>query len=105
MFKPTGDGKAAIQIDKVTGVIRVWLFNFDVDGDRVKREHTKVLIESIAPAIRDGGAIKFMGLASTTGSDGHNINLAERRLKAVIAELRRLAGTKFKITQVLNRGS
>lgn len=104
MFRATGPGKAFIKVDKITGVIRVWLFNFDVDGAQVKKEHSKMLASSIALAIRDGGAAKFLGLTSTTANDVHNKTLAEKRINAVVAELRRQVGVKFKITKSVALG-
>ncbi len=103
-MKATGPGKSFIKVDKVTGVIRVWLFNFDVDGAQVKREHAEMLASSITLAIRDGGAVKLLGLASTTAVDQHNKILSEQRLNAVVAELRKQAGTKFRVTKALAIG-
>jgi len=99
VFRATGPGKAFIKVDPITGVIRVWLFNFDVDGSRVKEEHSKMLASSVALAIRDSGSAKFLGLASTTANDAHNKKLAEDRIDAVVADLRRQVGGKFKVTR------
>lgn len=104
MFKATGPGKAFIKVDKITGVIRVWLFNFDVDGSQVKKEHSEMLASSVALAIRDSGSVKFLGLASTTANDAHNKKLAENRVDAVVAELRRQAGPKFIVTKAVAIG-
>jgi hypothetical protein len=55
-----------IKVDKLSEVVRAWLFNFDIDGSTVKLEHKTLLNEAIGPVIKDGGAIKLLGLPCTT---------------------------------------
>jgi hypothetical protein len=94
-MKPTGPGKFFIKIDKESEVIRLWLYNFDIDGATVKGEHRKVLTDVIGPAVRDGGQVKVLGLASTTASAEHDLQLGDTRMNNVIAFLREKFGAKF----------
>jgi hypothetical protein len=97
MVKQTGPGKFFIKVDKLPEVIRAWLFNFDIDGSTLKPEHTKLLDEAVGPVIRGGGAIKLLGLASTTGTVAHDRALSERRMHEVVNYLRTNFGSKFAV--------
>jgi outer membrane protein OmpA-like peptidoglycan-associated protein len=94
--KHTGPGKYLIKIDTSSGVIRAWLFNFDIDSAKLKPGHEALLRNAVGPVIQDGGAIKLLGLASTTGQAAYDQKLGEARIHAVVTFLRRHFGNKFK---------
>jgi len=95
--KSTGPGKFFVKVDKTVEVVRAWLFNFDVDGATLKfPEHTNLLKQAIGPVIRDGGSIKLLGLASTTGTAEHDKQLGDRRMKEV-ENFRIHFGNRFKV--------
>src|SRR5262245_18874946 len=99
-----GPGKFFIKVDKPAEVIRAWLFNFEVNLSKLKIEHTKLLDDFVVPVLREGGAIKLLGLASTTGTDSFNKHLSSERCNEVEWYLRSKAGTRFIITKNLAMG-
>jgi hypothetical protein len=86
MAKNTGPGKVSDNLDKPTprpGVAGL-LFNFDVDGDAVKREHQDWLLANALPLLacqHAAGSLK--GMASRSGSASYNLQLSERRVANV----------------------
>jgi hypothetical protein len=97
-------GKFFVKVDAASEVVRAWLFNFDVGKATLKREHIDLLDSAIAPVLKDGGSIKLLGLASTTGSVVRDKQLGEERTHAVVAHLRRTVGSAFHMTKELSLG-
>ena len=91
MLRPTGPGKvsdiAAPQNSLL--VAKALLFNYDVDGDRLKQEHQKWLTENVVPHLSDAQAIiSLRGEASRSGDANYNLALSRRRVAGVEAFLR-----------------
>lgn len=99
-----GSGKYFIKVDRPIGVIRLWIYNFEVGRADLKKEHTDVLDQFVVPAIKAGGNIKLLGIASTTGADAANRRLSEARCTSVERFLRGRAGTKFAISKNIGMG-
>jgi len=60
------------------------LYNFDIDGDALKREHKDFLKEHVVPQLGNPQVkIELRGEASRTGSDAHNLDLSKRRVAQV----------------------
>ncbi len=76
-MKKTGEGKA----DQLSPE-NISLWNFDIDGDTVKKEHIDFLSHHMSP-FRKSGYVILRGLTSRTGSEAHNFQLAKRRVNAV----------------------
>ena len=64
------------------------LYNFDIDGSQVKKEHQRALFSMVMPALRSGGSVCIVGLASRSGSMAHNDLLSLERAKNVLKVLR-----------------
>src|SRR5260370_33336093 len=60
------------------------LYNFDIDGDVLKREHKEFLKEHVVPQLGNAQVkIELRGEASRTGSDTHNLDLSNRPVAQV----------------------
>lgn len=97
-------GKYFIKIDPTALVVRAWLYDFDKNQAKLKRGHIDLLNSTIGPVIRDGGSIKLLGLASTTGSAEYDKKLGEARIHAVVSHLQAKFGKKFAITKEISFG-
>jgi outer membrane protein OmpA-like peptidoglycan-associated protein len=65
------------------------LYNFDIDGDVLKREHKEWLKEHVVPQLGDPQVkIELRGEASRSGSDAHNLDLSKRRVAQVMSFFR-----------------
>jgi outer membrane protein OmpA-like peptidoglycan-associated protein len=87
MFRATGPGKH----DRKENGPNDWtvnLYNFDVQGDQLKEDHTDFLTLSIVPRLRAGGGVTIMGIADATGDESFNQALSERRANNLLAFLR-----------------
>ncbi len=97
-------GKYFIKIDPTTLVVRAWLYDFDKNQAKLKRAHIDLLNSAIGPVLRDGGSIKLLGLASTTGTAEFDKKLGEARMHAVVSYLQVHFGKKFTITKEISFG-
>jgi outer membrane protein OmpA-like peptidoglycan-associated protein len=97
-------GKYFVKIDPTTLVVRAWLYDFDKNQGTLKRGHIDLLHAAIGPVLRDGGSIKLLGLASTTGTSEFDKKLGEARMHAVVNYLRAHFGNKFTITKEISFG-
>src|SRR5262249_2251840 len=104
MAKTKGPGKFFMKVDPLSKVVRVWLFNFDVDSAIPKEEHRGVLSTAVGPVIRDGGSLKLLGLASTTGQAKHDQKLSEERARQVLNFLRTKFGNQFTVAKEIALG-
>src|SRR5262249_1663197 len=61
------------------------LYNFDVDGSDLKKEHVDFLHDQVVFFLDDGpeARVAVVGQASLTGESGHNDELSANRAKAV----------------------
>jgi hypothetical protein len=84
MARATGPGKTEIR----TNPASLMLFNFDVDGDALKREHQDFLRREAIPQLRLGVAVAVIGLADRKGSAAHNRALADKRVARTVEFLR-----------------
>lgn len=66
------------------GPSKVLLYNFRVDGFDLKPQHKDFLRDVVVPKLQTGGNISIVGLASRTGSIGHNDRLSEARANSVL---------------------
>ncbi len=99
MVRPTGPGKIRVLKIRDGGVpavpttfnnvasattFQAVLYNFDIDGDVLKREHKEFLKEHVVPQLGNAQVkIELRGEASRTGSDTHNLDLSKRRVAQV----------------------
>src|SRR5215813_13573192 len=101
MLRPTGPGKIRVlkirdgaappvpttfnNVASATSIQAV-LYNFDIDGDTLKREHREWLKEHVVPQLGNPQVtIKLTGEASRTGSDDHNFDLSRRRVAQAVS--------------------
>jgi hypothetical protein len=101
--RSSGPGKYLIKIGS-DGVARAWLFNFDIGGAALKPGHTSLLDTAIGPLLRDGGSVKLLGLASTTGQTLSDQRLGEHRAQTVLGYLHQKFGKKFNVVKVISFG-
>jgi hypothetical protein len=80
------------------------LYNFDIDGDRLKPEHEAFLMSEVVPTLRNGGSITIVGLASRAGDPDHNQALSEDRAKYTLKFLQRAVPTGFNVRRVTGFG-
>jgi hypothetical protein len=59
------------------------LWNFDIDGIELKKDHKDLLFHKVFPLLQGGGSAAILGLASLTGSEEHDLELSVRRAEAV----------------------
>lgn len=97
-------GEYLITVDHAQEVVRLVLYNFDIGGPRLKKEHTDILDRAIAPVIKDGGSIALIGLASTTGSLKRDEVLGERRAQEVQHYLLQNSGAHFHVSKLKSWG-
>lgn len=83
-LRATGAGKAEKRLDPPS----LMLFNFDVDGERLKDEHKAFLRTEALPALLAGGSVRVVGLTDRTGSAAHNKTLSDKRVASTVAFLR-----------------
>lgn len=82
----------------------ILLFNFDIDGARLKPEHETVLRADVAPTLRSGGSLSLVGLASRSGKARHNEDLSLRRARSVLAYLQRMIPGHFAVKTLTGFG-
>lgn len=88
----TGAGKVGIYPN--SGVeTHGLLYNFDIDGHLLKREHKSFLDTQVIPLLSSGGHTVLTGLSSRSGTDTHNDRLSEQRVREVLAYVGRRAPT------------
>ncbi len=91
----TGPGKAEIRENPKS----YWIYNFDIDGDALKDEHTKFLTANVVPILNAGGSVRVIGLTDRTGATAYNQGLSERRVASTIKFLRGAATASFAVAQ------
>ena len=79
------------------------LSNFDVGQAIVKRGHADGLEEEVVGILQNGGSVRLIGLASPTGNPGFrrrdgNLTLSRDRANAVLAHLRSVVQSDFRVT-------
>ena len=86
----------------------VLLYNFDVDGTDLKKEHLDFLHEQVLFFLDDGpdAGVRVAGQASLTGESGHNEELSMKRAKAVMNYLttQKIAASKFQPNEPIALG-
>jgi hypothetical protein len=83
-------------------LLRAYLYDFDIDGDELKSEHTSFLEKQVVEEIRKNQDKKWRifldGTTSVTGDSDHNVDLSGRREKRVEFYLKaKLAGVPGEI--------
>jgi hypothetical protein len=95
--RPTGDGKATnTRLVGLTGVSGR-IYNFDIDGHALKKEHHEWLRKNVVPFLMAGGSCTLTALTSRKGSDSHNLALSKDRLLAVQTFLEDEVKTPFRV--------
>jgi hypothetical protein len=88
-----GPGKIAARLtnwrwegDTLSAEPTLLLYNFDVDGPNLKKEHVDFLNDQVVPDLgrNPGARVALFGIASLSGESGHNQVLSENRAKAVM---------------------
>jgi hypothetical protein len=75
----------------------VRLSHFAVGSHSLKPPHIAHIEKELGPKLRKSGSIHLVGLASRSGSAALNQALSKRRSDAVLAQLRKVAGSGFKV--------
>jgi hypothetical protein len=106
--KRKGAGKYSVQVD-TAHVFQVLLFNFDIDGTKLKDPgHTQILQKKVLPLLRSGWTGSVLGLASTTGDRTYDLKLSQTRATEVsgylVKELMKLGGDPWRIQAVNYQG-
>ena len=83
-MRDTGPGKTEVR----TNPPSLLLFNFDVDGDALKKEHRDFLRREAVPKLRAGFGVSVIGLTDRKASVAHNQVLSERRVARTVEFLR-----------------
>lgn len=94
MHKFTGPGKQELLPNS-----RILLYNFGIDQCHLKPEHRTFLMSSVAPALRTGGSISIVGLASRSGTFKHNDRLSLQRADSVRTFLQHSVKNAFPIRE------
>jgi outer membrane protein OmpA-like peptidoglycan-associated protein len=94
VMKPTGKGEIDAyptnwwwKKDTLWAEATVLLYNFDVNGSDLKKEHLDFLNDQVVFFLDDGpdARVKLVGTASLSGESGHNEELSANRAKAVMS--------------------
>src|ERR1700736_4206073 len=99
-MRATGPGKTEKRVNPPS----LLLFNFDVDVDRLKPEHTAFLRAEAVPKLRAGGSVRVIGLTDRTGGHAHNQALSERRAAHTVDFLRQEVGPSLNLRQISGFG-
>ncbi|PID42549.1 MAG: hypothetical protein CSB48_10070 [Proteobacteria bacterium] len=100
MNKPTGPGRT----ERRNSPKSLLLYNFDINGDRLKPEHEAFLRKEVVPVLQRGGSVSLVGLASRSGSASYNQALSERRAKSALAFLQKAVTKKFAVRTLTGFG-
>jgi OmpA family len=114
-MKPTGKGEIDAyptnwrwEKDTLWAEATVLLYNFDVDGSDLKKEHLDFLHDQVVFFLDDGpdARVKLVGTASLSGESGHNDELSANRAKAVVNYLttKGIAAMKFQPSEPIALG-
>ena len=80
------------------------LFNFDIDSDALKHEHRVGLLDGVIPQLKAGASLSVVGLASRSGTRGHNRALSGRRAQRTLDFLRHEMPNGFVAKQMVGVG-
>ena len=94
-LRRTGPGKTEIRENPKTYRI----YNFDIDGQALKKEHTDFLIANVVPILNAGGSARIIGLTDRLGATAYNQGLSERRVAETIKFLRSVTTSSFAVAQ------
>ncbi len=94
-MRATGSGKT----EKRTAPPSLMLYNFDIDGEKLKEEHKTFLRTEAFPTLQGGGSVSIVGLTDRKGSAAHNQALSERRAAETEAFLRSGVTNGFNVKQ------
>lgn len=100
MTRPTGLGKT----EKRATPPSLMLYNFDIDGDKLKDQHKIFLRVEAFPTLRAGGSVSIIGLTDRKGSAAHNQALSERRVAETVLFLRSEVSNGFNVKQATGFG-
>jgi outer membrane protein OmpA-like peptidoglycan-associated protein len=100
MARPTGPGKNEIRTNPPSLV----LFNFDIDGDALKKEHIEFLRREAIPKLQGGASVRVVGLTDRKASAAHNQALSERRVARTVEFLRTELPAGLKLDQATGFG-
>lgn len=103
MFKATGPGKYTYKQNGENDWT-VLLFNYDVEGKILKKEHKDFLISTIVPLLKAGCGVSILGQASTTGAAAFDAGLSQARVEDLLKNLRTWVGTSFPLGRLEGRG-
>src|ERR1700760_2131737 len=114
-MKPTGKGEIDAyptdwrwEKDTLWAEATVLLYNFDVDGADLKKEHLDFLHDQVIFFLDDGpdARVGVVGQASLTGESEHNEELSAKRAKAVMNQLvaKGIAASKFQPSEPIALG-
>src|SRR5437764_10159120 len=95
MAKATGKGGTEVRTDPPS----LMLFNFDIDGAKLKEEHKAFLRDKAVPALRSGASVSVIGLTDRSGSGAHNKALSDQRVARTVEFLRQEVPTGFALKQ------
>ena len=101
--KATGPGKYSYK-QNAPNDWTVLLFNYDIEGRTLKKEHRDFLQTRIVPLLKAGCGASIFGDTSTTGSVAFNNDLGLARAKDLLVNLRAWAGVSFAIGLLDSRG-
>ena len=83
-MRNTGPGKTEVRANPPS----LLLFNFDIDGDSLKREHKEFLRREAVPKLQAGAGVSVIGLTDRKASAAHNLALSMRRVARAVEFLR-----------------
>ena len=94
-MRATGRGKT----EKRATPPSLMLYNFDIDGEKLKEEHKTFLRTEAFPTLQAGGSVSIVGLTDRKGSAAHNQALSERRAAETESFLRSGVTNGFNVKQ------
>jgi len=103
MYRATGPGKYTYK-NNAANDWTVLLYNYDIEGKKLKKEHKDFLIPTVVPLLKAGCGVTIFGQTSTTGTVEFDNALAIERVNDLLYNLRAWVPTPFPLGRLEGRG-
>lgn len=98
--RSTGEGKARWSS---TEPRRIELFNFNIEGHKLKEAHIKFIDTDLVEILQKGASITIVGMTDSLGSTAYNQGLSERRVASTLSYLNEKVPAGFKVREKYHR--
>ena len=103
MVRPTGPGKYRYKQNGQDDWT-VLLYNYDIEGTKLKNEHKSFLTANIVPLLKAGCGVSILGQASTTGTATLDVGISKARVEDLLNNLRQWVVAPFPLGRLEGKG-